>query len=104
MRAPQTISQPQPHLGSSTVREERIGEIGFAIIARDGSFGQQDKPCIGRHRSQQIMDILHLPFVIAVEFLVAVDIRLDDAHLDRAVGRSPPFALPNPQRADDRQQ
>ena len=52
-------------------------------MPRDGSLGQQDELRPGGHLCQKVGDVIFLPVGAAVEFVVAVDVGLEDAHLGR---------------------
>ena len=96
MAAAERIGQFLPE-SARFARRVEIAQFGFQVVARDGGFGQQDELCAGRNLCQEVDDIALLPLGVAVEFVVAVDVGLDDAHRDRSfVGLFP--ASPDGQR------
>ena len=102
VRPAQAVGQLLPEHARFVGRAE-FRKIRFPVMPRDGSFGQQDELRPGGHLCQKVGDVVLLPVGAAVEFVVAVDVGLDDAHLGRPlVGLLP--APPDAQRHGGRKE
>ena len=78
-------------------------KLRFPVMPRYGGLGQQDELRPGGHLCQKVGDVVFLPVGAAVEFVVAVDVGLEDAHLGRPFVRLLP-APPDAQRHGGRKE